>query len=46
MENIKINQIEDFKKQIDEIIKLVEKYPNDQDLGSRIRNYYWENLKK
>lgn len=29
---------EDIKKQL---TKLVEKYPNDFDLGSKVREYYW-----
>lgn len=29
-----------------EIEKLVEKYPNDMELGAKVREIYWENRKK
>jgi hypothetical protein len=46
MEKKETNQTNEMKQIIEFFMKLIEKYPNDQELGSEIRNYYWENLKK
>jgi|694.fasta_scaffold27337_12 hypothetical protein len=46
MKNEKINQNEDLKQIIEFVTKMIEKYPNDQELGKKIRNFYWEKLKK
>lgn len=40
----KVKIVEDFNPQ--EIMDLVKKYPNDRDLGAKIREYYLHLTKK
>lgn len=46
MKNKETIKNEDLKQIIESVINMIEKYPNDQELGKKIRNFYWEILKK